>query len=98
MSFWRNSEPSLSFDRTKAGGAGKIEQGACVAATAEFGSTGISGGFLKGAVRLAPSESIPTAQVARDLGVRLSALYNWLGKHRFQHSFIDYVSPMPFER
>ena|SRR5690554_2905908 len=42
--------------------------------------------FKADAVRLALSESIPTAQVARDLGIRPNALYNWVAKHRAEHA------------
>lgn len=42
--------------------------------------------FKADAVRLALSESIPMAQVARDLGIRSSTLYNWVAKHRAEHA------------
>jgi|SRR5690554_256522 len=41
--------------------------------------------FKADAVHLALSESITTAQVARDLGIRTGTLYNWVAKHRAEH-------------
>src|SRR5690554_2158443 len=42
--------------------------------------------FKADAVRLALSESVPTARVACDLGVHPNTLYNWVAKHCAEHA------------
>lgn len=38
--------------------------------------------FKRDAIRLVEQEGLPVAQVARDLGVNVNSLHNWLKKHR----------------
>jgi len=51
--------------------------------------TRYSAEFKRDAVRLVESEGLSVAQVARDLGVNVNSLHNWVRKHREENAPSD---------